>query len=66
MMNCREYINLLTSDRLSQALTTRVEGALHRLICRNCRTFTRNDEKLRAVIHEHQTKMLDALKPPDN
>lgn len=65
MMKCREYIFLLTSDQLAQSRTPVALGArLHRLMCRHCRAFTRNDQRLlEALAHQHDTEMQD-LNPP--
>lgn len=47
MMKCRQYIFLLTSGQLKEAPAgLRFEAATHRLLCRYCRTFTRNDARL--------------------
>lgn len=65
MMKCREYIFLLTSDQLAQARTPVVLGArLHRLLCRHCRAFTHNDQRLlETLAHQRETEV-QALSPP--
>jgi hypothetical protein len=46
-MKCREYIFKLTSGQLEEAdLLVRLKATQHRLSCRNCRAFTRNDKRL--------------------
>lgn len=47
MMKCREFIFLLTSGQLEDApAPRRLEAGLHRLMCRKCRSFARNDAQL--------------------
>lgn len=51
MMKCREYIFKLTSGQLRDApLGLRTEAALHRTVCKYCRTFTRNDAVLDGIL----------------
>ena len=65
MMRCREYIFLLTSDQLEGAGTSMVlQARLHRLMCRHCRAFTRNDQRLLAALAQQHQNDLQALTPP--
>lgn len=51
MMKCKQYIFLLTSGQLRDApAAVRLDAGLHRLLCRYCRTFTRNDARLDAIL----------------
>ncbi len=65
MMKCREYIFLLTSDQLTQAKGPKALSArLHRFMCRHCRAFTHNDQRLLNVLaRQHETHVQD-LNPP--
>jgi hypothetical protein len=65
MMRCREYIFLLTSDQLQEAGTAlALQARLHRLVCRHCRAFTRNDQQLLAALAQQRQNDLLALTPP--
>ena len=47
MMSCQQYLFVLTSGQLEEAgWLTRAQAGQHRLMCRRCRTFTRNDAML--------------------
>jgi hypothetical protein len=68
---CREYIFLLTSGQLEEARwDLKLRATQHRLSCRRCRAFTRNDEALERILGEHKarTETLTQLvkdEPPD-
>ena len=65
MMQCREYIFLLTSDQLAQAgAGTALQARLHRMICRHCRAFTRNDAQLLATLAQQREREVPELNPP--
>lgn len=65
MMKCREYIFLLTSDQLQEARWPQTLGArAHRLICRHCRAFTRNDQQLLQVLARQREAEVHELSPP--
>lgn len=54
-MKCKEYIFRLTSGQLSEAsLLDRALAVQHRLICRRCRAFTRNDAQLDAIVQDYR------------
>ncbi|MCP5325885.1 MAG: hypothetical protein H7A09_06110 [Oceanospirillaceae bacterium] len=62
MMKCREYIFLISSGKIDDAsVGVRLDAGMHRLICKYCRSFSRNNKQL--------DKMLDAyreeLKKPE-
>lgn len=47
MMKCREFIFLLTSGQLQQAgFAVRTDARVHRLLCKRCNTFFRNNQQL--------------------
>ena len=61
-MKCREYIFKLTSGQLQNApKALRLEAAMHRMMCKYCRTFTRNDAKLDSVLAGYR----QSLQRPD-
>lgn len=50
-MTCKEYIYQLTSGQLRQApFSVKLEARMHRIICKYCRAFTRNDDQLDKII----------------
>lgn len=62
MMKCKQYIFLLTSGQLKDAPPgLRFEAAAHRLLCRYCRAFTRNDARLDGLLDDYR----EALKRED-
>lgn len=65
MMNCREYIFKLTSGQLSQAGSIeRFWAAQHRWICTRCRTFTRNDQQLDAILDNYREHLVQPQSTP--
>ena len=65
MMKCREYIFLLTSEQLEQARASMTLAAQwHRLMCRHCRAFTHNDQRLLDALARQQAAELQDLSPP--
>jgi hypothetical protein len=66
-MKCREYIYRLTSGQLAQAgLVEKFWAAQHRMICKRCSAFTRNDARLSDIVQgyrEHLARPGD--EPPD-
>lgn len=58
MMKCREYIFLLTSGQLKDApVSLRLEAGMHRVLCRYCRTFTRNDGRLDGLLADYREEL---------
>lgn len=58
MMTCKRYIFLLTSGQLADAPAgLRLEAGLHRALCRYCRTFTRNDARLDALLEDYRADL---------
>lgn len=50
-MKCKEYIYRLTSGQLAQAgLVEKFWAMQHRMICRRCTAFTRNDARLNEIV----------------
>ncbi len=65
-MKCRQYIFLLTSDQLEQARAIQsIQAQWHRLLCRHCRQFTRNDRFLLKELAQQRETEMNALRPPD-
>ena len=64
-MNCAQYIFKLTAGQLGQDAPARqrMAAALHRLECRQCRDFTRNDAALDAILHSYR-QSLQGTEPP--
>lgn len=55
MMKCKQYIFLLTSGQLKTGSTAlRIEAGVHRMLCRYCRTFTRNDARLDDLLEAYR------------
>lgn len=55
MMRCKEYIFKLTSGQLDNApLSVKLEARAHRMICKYCRAFTRNDQMLQQILAEYR------------
>lgn len=68
---CREYIFLLTSGQLDDPdWNLKLRATQHRLACRRCRAFTRNDEALDRILGEQKARsesltQLVKDEPPD-
>jgi hypothetical protein len=62
-MTCKEYIFKLTSGQLDDAgLIERFWARQHRLMCRRCRAFTTNDEKLGVAVRAYRAHLGGAPK----
>lgn len=62
MIKCKEYIFQLSSGQLEQAgLVQRFWATQHRMICKRCTAFTRNDARLDAIMQGYR----DHLARPD-
>ncbi len=68
MLNCQTYIFQLTSGQLDDAgWMQRLAAAQHRLLCRRCRAFTRNDAKLTHILQDfHNQLTVNASPNPDH
>lgn len=54
-MNCKDYVFKLSSGQLKNApLALKMEARLHCLICKYCRAFTRNDQRLDQIIEDYR------------
>lgn len=54
-MKCKEYIYRLTSGQLAQAgLVDRFWAAQHRMVCKRCTAFTRNDARLDDIVQGYR------------
>ena len=54
-MKCKEYIYRLTSGQLAQAgLVEKLWAAQHRMICKRCTAFTRNDARLSDIVQGYR------------
>ena len=50
-MKCQDYIFKLTSQQLEDApLAVQTSARVHRMLCKRCRAFTRNDETLDKIL----------------
>lgn len=59
MMSCKTYIFKLTSGQLEEAGTVeRMWATQHRLMCRRCRAFTRNNARLDEIMAAHKDHLL--------
>lgn len=57
-MKCKEYVFKLTSGQLDDApLEERLQAKLHRMMCKRCRAFTHNDQKLDAVLADYKAHL---------
>lgn len=55
MMRCKEYIFRLTSGQFDNApKAVRLEALGHRMVCRYCRAFTRNDRRLEGILRGYR------------
>lgn len=65
-MTCREYIFRLTSGQPPEAAwNRRADAALHRMMCRRCRAFTRNDARLDQWLAEYRESLRRPESPGD-
>lgn len=61
MMSCKTYIFKLTSGQLKGAgLIETMWAVQHRLMCRRCRAFSRNNEKLDGVLTGYRAVLSDS------
>lgn len=59
MMNCQQYIFLITSGQAQEArMIERFWAAQHRLVCRYCRAFAQNDQQLSALLKDYRENIL--------
>ena len=61
MMNCQEYIFKLSSQQFDEApLGVKAAARVHRMVCKRCRAFTRNDEKLDDLLVQYREQILSS------
>ena len=66
MMSCKQYLFVLTSGQLEEAgWLTRAQAGQHRLMCKRCRTFTRNDAMLDQLTTAWRDRLLDPNRPDE-
>ena len=66
MMSCKQYLFVLTSGQLEDAgWLTRAQAGQHRLMCKRCRTFTRNDAMLDQLTTAWRDRLLDPNRPDE-
>ena len=71
MISCRRFSDLVASGELDEAgWLTRAQAGQHRLMCRRCRTFERNDQLLDGILqarreHLQRPEPLDVNAPPE-
>lgn len=57
-MKCKEYIYRLTSGQLAQAsLVEKFWAAQHRMVCKRCTAFTRNDARLSDIVQGYRAHL---------
>lgn len=55
MMKCKEYIFLLTSGQMKTAApVVRINGFVHTTMCKPCRTFKANDQRLDGMLKDYR------------
>lgn len=65
-MTCEDYIFKLTSGQLEEAgRLDSLRAAQHRLSCRRCRAFTRNNEKLDHILADFKDRLTQPDGAPD-
>jgi hypothetical protein len=58
MMKCREYIFLISSGKIDDvAVAVRLEAGMHRLICKYCRGFSRNNKQLDKMLAAYRAEL---------
>lgn len=57
-MKCHTYIFQLTSGQLKEAgWLDQLQATQHRLTCRHCRAFTRNDAQLNRILQSYRAQL---------
>lgn len=65
-MNCQQYLFKLTSGQLENAPPSeRLQAAWHRMMCRRCRAFTRNNAALDAILRSWSEQLQAPDPQPD-
>ena len=65
MITCKQYVFQLSSGQLAEGgLGMRLQAGYHRMSCRHCRAFTRNDQALSAILTAARERAMGPP-PPD-
>lgn len=57
-MRCKEYIFKLSSGQLAEAgVGVRLVARSHYLLCKRCRAFTRNHQKLDGILATYRQQL---------
>jgi hypothetical protein len=65
MITCKQYVFQLSSGQLAEgALGMRFQAGLHRMSCRHCRAFTRNDQALSTILEAARERAMGTEAPP--
>lgn len=55
MMNCRDFIDLITSGKLEEASPwQKAHAKMHGFLCKKCSTFSKNDDLLHQLLNERK------------
>ena len=66
MMKCRQYVFMLSSGQLDEAdWLTRIQAGQHRMMCRHCRAFSRNDQALDDIVTGYRDRLINDDDPPE-
>lgn len=59
MISCQRFVFLLTSGELGESgWLTRLQAGHHRLVCRHCRAFAANDQRLDDIVRAQRERWL--------
>lgn len=57
MISCQRFVFLLTSGELQESgWLTRLQAGQHRLVCRHCRAFAANDQRLDDIVRAQRER----------
>ena len=66
MISCRRFTDLVASGELDESgWLTRLQAGQHRWVCRRCRTFALNDQRLDDILRAHRARLMDPDAAPD-
>ncbi len=64
LMTCQDYIFKLSSGQLDEAgRLDSLRASHHRLVCRRCRAFTRNNARLDDILADYKEKLTKPDEP---
>jgi len=59
VISCQRFVFLLTSGELDESgWLTRLQAGHHRLVCRHCRAFAANDQRLDDIVRAQRERWL--------